>query len=190
MKYLAATAIALTFTIISSPVVADECDTMAAKIAESVQWTVQPRTPARFIPMSNGTVGASLNCGGSNGMSLQATRQMPDMPQVQDIVRAASILTEVAPANIRDGIQQCVKAAVVSVSTGDFNHQIELMKIQGLSDSEIQHAVGVAYKLATDKSVDGRKDHFADLSIGHGHIFCDLTVYGDHEWLDLNITAR
>jgi hypothetical protein len=147
MKYLA-TATLTSFIIVSSPLVAlaDECDTMAAKIAKSVDWIVQPRTPARFIPMSNGEYGASLNCGGTYGLNLHATRLMPDVP-LQDITRAASILTEVAPANIRDGIQRCIKLAEASGG------------------------------------------HYAEV-LTPAHIFCDLTVYGDHEYLDLIIAER
>jgi hypothetical protein len=174
----------------SGVAMADECDTMAAKIAENVGWRVQPRPgQGRFIPMSNGKEGASLNCGGTYGLNLHATRQLPDIQGEQDLIRAASILTKVAPANIRDGIQQCIKAAAVSVSTGDFIHQINLMKINGIPDSDIQQMVETAYKLATDKSIDSHKDHFADLSVGGGHIFCDLTVTG-HEWLYLLITEK
>jgi hypothetical protein len=140
---------ALALTIISSPIAAraDECDDMAAKISKSENWVVGPRTEARFIPMSNGEYGAHLNCGGTDGLNLHVTRQLPYPPQ-QDIARAGSILTGVASSIIRNGIQQCIKLAAAS------------------------------------------GDDYASVASRGAQISCDITITGDHKWLDLTVAMQ
>jgi hypothetical protein len=107
--------------LMTSAAMADECDTVAAKIAESVQWTVQPRTPARFIPMSNGEEGDSLNCGRTYGLNLHATRQLPNIQGEQDIVQAASILTKVAPTMHKSSSGVCIYRRFYSSNQPDEN---------------------------------------------------------------------
>jgi hypothetical protein len=114
---------ALALLMTSGTGLADECETMATKIGESMNLVVHPRTAANFIPMSpqdkdlwsDDGYGAYLNCAGTYGLNLRSLSP-PDPPQqwYDFIVRAGSILTKVTPTIVRDGIRQCVKAASAS----------------------------------------------------------------------------
>jgi hypothetical protein len=114
---------ALALMMASGAAQADECETMATKIGESMDLVVHPRTAANFISMSpqdkdlwsDDGYGAYLNCGGTYGLNLR-TLSPQDAPQqwYDFAVRAGSILTKVAPTIVRDGIRQCVKTASAS----------------------------------------------------------------------------
>jgi hypothetical protein len=85
---------------------------MAARIAKSAPLIVPYRPKASVIPIGprNDDHGASLGCGGKYGMTLRATRRLPDGEQPQEwFVFAGSILIEYDTAEIRDGIQECIK---------------------------------------------------------------------------------
>jgi hypothetical protein len=116
-------AAALALLMTSGAGLADECETMATKIGETMDLVVHPRTAANFIPISpqdddlwsEDGYGFFLNCGGPYGLNLRSLSP-PDPPQqwYNFVVLAGSILTRAAPTNVHDGIRQCVKAASAS----------------------------------------------------------------------------
>jgi hypothetical protein len=113
MKYLAA--IALTFTIISSPAVADECDDMAAKIAKSEHLIVATERYGDMISMDSDKYGYAIDllCKYPAAFTIDSP---PDPPQERynSAARAGSILTGVAMTTVLEEIQRCVKTAATS----------------------------------------------------------------------------
>jgi hypothetical protein len=120
MKYLAA--IALTFTVISSPVVADECDDMAAKIAKSEHLIIaKERSPnGEVLSLDSDKDGYAIDLGCNYPIGFTIVSP-PDPPQewYNSAARVGSILTGVAMTTVLEEIQRCVKTAATSPPSED-----------------------------------------------------------------------
>ena len=91
---------------------ADECETMAAKIAKAAGLEANKRTPANFVPLSavDGEYGAYLNCSGTYGMNLRFLSQ-PDPTEdwFQFVGLASSVFAKVPASAIRKGVKECLE---------------------------------------------------------------------------------
>lgn len=100
-----------------APARADECDAMAAEIADRVGLDVGQRTAPGAIPLSARTededdYGAFLLCRGSLGMTLRyLSPPTPGAKWFRFVGRSGAILTGVKSASIALGAQNCVENA-------------------------------------------------------------------------------
>jgi hypothetical protein len=93
---------------------ADECETIAARIASRAGLKANQRTSANFIPLSavEGEYGAYLNCEGTYGMNLRFLSQPnPSEDWFHFVGQTSSILAKVSASAIRKGARECLVLA-------------------------------------------------------------------------------
>lgn len=93
---------------------ADQCGTLAARIAERSGMVVSPRVPANFIPMTqpDGDYGARLICNGSMGITFHAmSPPIPPDSWFRFAAQAASALTGDPPNVLYALLKNCAQQA-------------------------------------------------------------------------------